>query len=306
MDKALIIILIVIVFILLLFFVLGIFLFNLALNKNVALRRMRRQFKSKKFPDNSKLEEWYMNNKTNEYYLLSNDKKRIYGYEIKNKSNVWVIVVHGYTSCAFSMLSYAKEFYDMGYNVLLIDLKSHGNSDGKYIGMGYSDRLDVLNFINNLIKKERNCKIILYGISMGASTVMYTLGEKLPKNVVLAIEDCGFSSVYDEFYYQGKTYFNLPVKFGLNALNFFSLLITKNSIKNHSCNECLRKNKLPVLFIHGSLDKFVPFYMLDDLYNEGDFAKEKLVIEAEHGASSIKNHDLYFKTIKEFIKKNIR
>lgn len=90
------------------------------------------------------------------------------------------------------------------------DARGHGKSEGDYIGFGWDERKDYLQWINRIIKKDPQSEIVLHGVSMGAATVMMTSGEKLPDNVKAFVEDCGYSSVKGELGYQLKEMFNLP------------------------------------------------------------------------------------------------
>lgn len=171
--------------------------------------------------------------------------------------------------------------------------------------MGWHDRLDIIDWINYLIKKDPHAKIIIFGVSMGAATTMMTTGENLPSNVKLAIADCGYTSAWEQFGYNLKQVFHLP--------KFPVLYLASRACKKHanykiqeaSSIEQVKKSKTPTLFIHGSSDTFVPYKMLDEIYNSASCKKEKLVVEgAEHGVSANVNPELYWSTIDKFINKN--
>ena len=196
--------------------------------------------------------------------------------------------------------------YNRGYNVLMVDLRGHGESEGDYIGMGWHDRLDVIDWANYLIEKNPNCKIILHGVSMGGATVMMTTGEDLPGNIKVAIEDCGYTSIWDEFKMQLKELYNLPTFPVLNAASTVCKIKAEYILEEGSAVEQVRKSKTPTLFIHGELDSFVPFEMLDKVYEAANCKKEKLVIKgAAHAESASVNPELYWKTVDRFIEKNI-
>lgn len=149
-------------------------------------------------------EEWLLKESGYEdLYMTSRDGLKLHNYLIKKpNSNKWVITVHGYTSQGKLTSYYAKNFSDMGYNVIIPDLRGHGTSEGDYIGMGWDERLDIIDLINYIIKEDKEAEIVLYGISMGAATVLNTSGEELPENVKAVVADCGYTSAWDEFAYQ--------------------------------------------------------------------------------------------------------
>ncbi|MBY0755935.1 alpha/beta hydrolase [Clostridium sardiniense] len=241
-------------------------------------------------------------------YVKSNDGLKLHSYEVRNtkKTNNWVVVVHGYTSEGKQMSSFAKPFYDMGYNVLIPDLRGHGKSEGDYIGMGWDDRLDIIKWIDHILEEDKNANIVLHGVSMGAATVMMTAGEELPSNVKAIIEDCGYTSAWDEFSYQLKALFKLPSFPVMNAASIVSKIRAGYWLGEGSAIKQVAKSKTPMLFIHGDADDFVPYFMLDELYNAATSEKERLVIEgAGHAKAATVNPELYWDTIKKFIDKNI-
>ena len=253
----------------------------------------------------------WLDDTSKEVYINStnNGSLKLHAYEIQNDTNsdIWAIVIHGYMSQGSGMTSYAKEFYKRGYNVLVVDLRGHGKSEGDYIGMGWHDRLDVIDWINYITSRNHESKIMLFGISMGAATTMMVTGEKLPNNVKLAISDCGYTSAWDEFEYQLKQLFNLPKFPVLYAADSICKIRAHYSIKETSALEQVKKSKTPTLFIHGDADDFVPFEMLDKLYEAASCEKERLVVSgAGHGLSAVVDNKTYWETIDNFIVKYMK
>lgn len=252
---------------------------------------------------------WLINDSNyNDKYINSFDNLKLHSYEIKNKieTNKWAIVVHGYTSEGETVSSKAKHFHDMEYNVLVPDLRAHGKSEGHYIGMGWDDRLDIINWINIIVKDNPNSEIILHGTSMGAATVLSTSGESLPSNIKAIIADCSYTSVWDEFTYQLKALFDLPSFPVMNLSNIVTMIKAGYSLKEASPIKQVAKSKTPILYIHGDKDDFVPYYMMDQLYNATSSQKSKLTIKnAAHGKAALVNPNLYWNTVSDFLDKYI-
>ncbi|HDR7690345.1 alpha/beta hydrolase [Bacillus toyonensis] len=246
--------------------------------------------------------------KPNTLTIRSFDKLNLKGYEYMNESSShkWAIVVHGYNGIASEMTKYIRNFYERGYNVIAPDLRGHGNSEGDYVGMGWHDRKDVLLWIQQILKKDPNAEIALYGISMGGATVMMTSGEDLPSNVKVIIEDCGYSTVSDEFTYQLKDLFHLPKFPVMNAANTVTKLRAGYDLEEASAVKQVERSKTPMLFIHGNADTFVPFEMLDQVYNAAKVEKEKLIVPgAGHGEAEKVDSNKYWNTVWKFVEKYI-
>ena len=241
-------------------------------------------------------------------YITSSDNLKLHAYEVKNenKTDKWAIVVHGYTSEGKLLSSKAKHLYNMGYNVLVPDLRSHGTSEGNYIGMGWHDRLDIIDWINYIVKNNPNSEIALHGTSMGSATVLMVSGEKLPSNVKAIVADCGYTSVYDEFSYQLKQLFNLPAFPIMNFSDVVTHIRAGYCLNDASAINQVKKSTTPILYIHGDKDDFVPYYMMDELYNATNSEKEKLTIEGgEHANSDLVNPKRYWSTVNSFLEKYI-
>ena len=241
-------------------------------------------------------------------YITSSDNLKLHAYEVKNenKTDKWAIVVHGYTSEGKLLSSKAKHLYNMGYNVLVPDLRSHGTSEGNYIGMGWHDRLDIIDWINYIVKNNPKSEIALHGTSMGSATVLMVSGENLPSNVKAIVADCGYTSVYDEFSYQLKQLFNLTAFPIMNFSDVVTHIRAGYCLNDASAINQVKKSTTPILYIHGDKDDFVPYYMMDELYNATNSEKEKLTIEGgEHANSDLVNPKLYWSTVNSFLEKYI-
>lgn len=278
----------------------GVLFYNLALNANYSKDIIYAEYNDENLNDAQK----WLEEKSNysDKYIESYDKLQLHSYVVTQNSNKWAIVVHGYGGSGKLMSDKSKYFYDMGYNVLIPDLRGHGKSEGDYIGMGWKDRLDIISWINFIIKENPNAEIVLHGTSMGAATVLMTSGENLPSNVKAIVADCAYTSAWDEFSYQLETYLKVPSYYILNVTNMVTKLKAGYSLKEASALESVKKATVPILFIHGDKDKFVPYSMMDKLYDATNSPKEKLTIEGgEHANSDLVSPFLYWLTVEDFL-----
>lgn len=296
-------VLIIILFIILvLYLLIGVYFFHFSNCTKISIKRLFKGKGTFKLTS-SESKTWFKNSNYKEVYIKSFDKKKLHAYEIKNKLNTLVIIVHGYTNNALEMLDVAYNFYKKGYSILLIDQRAHGKSDGIYSTHGFYERKDMLSWIDYINKKKKT-KIILYGISMGGTVIMRTVGENLPNNVICAIEDCGFISNYDQFYNQLKYLKFLPKPI-ISSFNIFSSIFFGFNIYKFKPEEILMNGKIPFMFIHGSSDKLVPPKNAYDAYQLYKGKKKLLIIDgAKHMKSSIQDSKKYYNEIFSFIKEN--
>ena len=187
---------------------------------------------------------------------------------------------------------------------MIPSMRASNESDGEYIGMGWLDKEDLKCWINLIIEQNKNAQIVLHGSSMGAATVLMASGDNLPNNVKAIIEDSGYTSVWDIFASEAKARFNLPTFPVLNMFEIVANIRAKYDIKEASALEQVKKATIPILFIHGDRDDFVPEYMCEELYKATKTKKEKLIIkEAGHTESRYKEPETYYNKIFEFLDK---
>lgn len=218
-----------------------------------------------------------------------------------------VILFHGYRSTYLIDSSMALEFYrNAGYNLLIPDQRAHGNSEGKFITFGVKESEDVLQWIGFHNRTFGEIPIILSGLSMGASTVLYVADRQLPQNVKGIIADCGFTSpkaILSEVYQ--KT-IHLPPVFSMWAVDLFARAFADFSISQKDTRNTLANSKFPVLMIHGKNDGFVPCKMSEDGYNACTGKKKLLIVDgADHGVSFIHDREGYIRAVAAFLEENI-
>ncbi|MDD6572253.1 MAG: alpha/beta hydrolase [Thermoflexaceae bacterium] len=215
-----------------------------------------------------------------------------------------VICFHGYTSQGLADFTGLTDYYFRnGFAMLHPDARAHGQSEGKYIGFGCLDKHDALKWIDWIIEKcGEDVEIILHGISMGASTALMAGGMELAPQVKGIISDCGFTSPKEVFTHVLHTMYHLPsfpVMQGAEIMN--------RKLAGYGMDECnakreVTKAKVPILFIHGSKDTFVPTRMCQEIYDCCASPKKMLIVEgAAHGESYFKDMKAYENALDEFI-----
>lgn len=256
------------------------------------------------------LDSLVVNKALKDTFIYNQEGIKIHAYYVfaSQPTSKTAVLVHGYTDDAIGMFPigymYNKEF---DYNILVPDLQYHGESQGKAIQMGWKDRLDVLEWIQlapTLLQNNPN--IIVHGISMGAATTMMLSGEILPKNIKCFIEDCGYTSVWDEFASEAKVRFNLPSFPLLNATSWLCDIIYGWNFREASALNAVKKCSLPMFFIHGDKDTFVPTEMVYPLYEAKEEPKELWIVpNAAHAVSYRDNREEYTHRVANFIKQHM-
>ena len=247
------------------------------------------------------MKKWYAD-EGEDVYIIS-DSLRLHGKRFKNSGSDYALVCHGYTSKAKHMAGFVKKFYNRGFNVLAVDARAHGDSEGAKIGMGWPERLDIVAWIEQIVQADPEARILVFGESMGAATAMNVAGESLPANVKCIIEDCGYTSVWDEFSLQLKDVFGLPSFPLLDVANLVCNVRAGYDFHKASSVEQLKRATVPMLFIHGDQDTFVPYSMLDQNYDAcASKVKQKLTVHgATHAKSAQVDPELYWNTVDNFL-----
>ncbi len=253
--------------------------------------------------------EWLLERKMEHITIRSRDGLVLHGDYIPadGEPDTIAIAFHGYTGEGISNCSSIASFFlKSGISCIIVDNRAHGKSEGKYVGFGILDRYDCLEWTKYAAERfGKDKKIILYGVSMGASTVLMAAGfPQLPENVKAVISDCAFTSPYDVFAHILKRDYHLPP---FPIMNINDELCRKKAgygFSDYSTLTAVKDTKIPILFIHGANDDFVPEWMSEKNYKACNSPKELLVVEnAGHAASYYENVPLYEKTVSEFLGK---
>lgn len=282
------------------FILLGIMLYKASLKReNTNNKKLRSQ------PLLINEKEWFDNVNKERNEIVSCRKTKLVGFLINNDSDTYVICSHGYHGSYREFSFQTRKFVDeFGFNVLNYSQRAHGESEGKYSTMGFLEKEDLKNWIDYILLLNKNAKIILYGWSMGAATILSYLGKYKNEHIICAITDAGYSSLKEEFLYVAKKTIKLPTRYSLNALDFVMKIRCGFSLKDVNIAANLENNFTPILFIHGEDDTFVPFYMQKILYENDAGEKEKISFPKSEHVQSLTNYPQeYMEKVKNFINK---
>lgn len=223
------------------------------------------------------------------------------------REHCYAICVHGYTSKPLESAKWGRRFAQMGFTVFIPAQRGHELSEGRYVGMGWLEHYDLLDWISYINSIDDQARILLYGGSMGASAVMMATGDaELPGNVVSAIAESGFTSARYEFMDTARSMFHMPKFFAAACVDVASLVCKAHagySFSDASCVESLSHTTIPMLFIHGGDDNMVNAKYLDMNYDACASAdKRKLLVPgADHLVSSAVDPETYWNTVKGFV-----
>lgn len=241
-------------------------------------------------------------------FIRSRDGLKLHGVYFPGRdAKKTVICFHGYTSEGTKDYIALSDYYlrRNGFNMLLVDERAHGKSEGAYIGFGCLDRWDALEWIQWVIGQNgEDGQILLHGTSMGAATVLMTSGLKLPQQVKAIVSDCAFTSPKEVFTHVLHSMYHMPA-FPLIQISDY----VNRKKAGYGMDECnaareVRKATVPILMIHGDADTFVPVSMCHEIYDNCASVKKKLIVKgAAHAESYYKDTKAYEEALDEWIQK---
>ena len=239
-------------------------------------------------------------------FITSFDGLRLHAkfYAASERKAPVQIMFHGYKSSAErDFCGGLREGIDGGFNVLLVDQRAHGESEGKYLTFGVNERFDCLSWASYAAERFGNdVKIYLYGISMGASTVLMASALPLPKSVSGIVADCGYTSPKAIICSVLRDH-HVPAAPGYAVAKRGARLFCGFDLDSASAPDALRRSHIPVLFIHGDDDRFVPCRMSRENFEASAAEHKKLLIvhNAGHGLSYMLDRPAYLSALHEFL-----
>ena len=239
-------------------------------------------------------------------YLTATDGCRLFGrMKITNPEAPLFLFFHGYHgTCMWDGYGCFRFCRDRNYNMLMVDERAHGKSEGKAITFGILEREDCRLWAEYAAERTGGkVPIILSGVSMGAATVLMASALALPESVKAVVADCGYTSP-KEIIQKTAAAMHFPVGPSYLLLRAGARIFGHFDLEAASPLEAVRQNKLPVLFVQGGKDSVVPMSMCDALFDTCAAPKEKLVVaEAEHAVSAMEDYGAYEAALDGFLKK---
>lgn len=224
-------------------------------------------------------------------------------YYEKEKGLPIEILFHGYRGSSEQDLSGAVyRCFRLNRNALIVDHRGSGRSDGHVITFGSKESRDCALWVDYVINNiDKDAKILITGISMGASTVMIASGMPLPDNVVGVLADCGYSST-KEIIQKVMRDMKLPPWLMFPFVRLGGLLFGGFDTNSLSPMKSMKNCRLPIIFFHGDNDRFVPCDMSKRLYDECISEHKRLVLtpDAGHGLCFSMDMDNYFREVEDF------
>lgn len=239
-----------------------------------------------------------------EVEITSFDGLTLYGryYEYSKDAPI-ELMFHGYRGTGErDLCGGVQRCFKLGRSCLIVDQRTAGKSGGRVITFGIKESRDCLKWIDYIIENiNPNAKIIITGISMGAATVSIAAGEDLPPNVISALVDCGYTSP-EAIIKKVMVDLKMPPKLMYPFVKLGAKIYGGFDLEKYSPIKAMENCKIPIIFIHGTTDDFVPFEMSVENFNACTHKVKKLVAVdgAGHGLAYLVDTDGYFKAIYEF------
>lgn len=246
---------------------------------------------------------WWDKVKFEKVSTKSFDGLSLVGHFFDAGTDKTAVILHGFGGSYHEMQPYCKFFHDKNFNVLAVDNRAHGESEGRCIGFGWLDRFDVLAWVKFLEDRNPDTKILLFGLSMGASAVLSACGERLPKNVVACIADCAFANADRQIGHVMRKH-KMVFKFFRRHLYSYTKRLHGLDILQADTQRQVKNSKIPILYIHGKEDSFVPIENSKILYNAtpSNLRDSFFVDDATHAMSYSVAGVIYEKKISDFLK----
>lgn len=256
------------------------------------------------YPYIAAADRWLKEHRPTDVYTESKDHLQLHALWIPAENAIGtVLFAHGYRSTYLLDFGAAFSLYhERGFNLLIPDQRAHGKSEGRYITFGVNESEDMYGWIAYHNRHLSEKPVILSGISMGAATMLYLADRKLPDNVRGIIADCGFTSPNEIISSVFRRVIHLPPAPSVPVADLIARLVSGFSFYEKDTLQTVKQAQIPILFIHGKDDGFVPCEMTEQAYAVCSGPKQILLVDgADHGLSFVVEPDRYLLEVDHFL-----
>lgn len=240
-----------------------------------------------------------------ELAIVSDDGLTLKGYLFRNENETdkTAVCVHGYNSTGFvDFATVGLRYIRHGFNLLLVTNRACGESSGRWTTFGIKESDDLMKWIDKMTELFPDGDIILQGCSLGAAAVCMTADKALPMNVKALVSDCSFTSMRDEFTCIIESMMHLPAKPLIHIMARQFRRHTGCDFDGDSPLKCVSCAAVPMFFVHGEMDRYIPCDNSRRLYEACPTDKELLIVAgAGHAAAHLRGGEDYYRAIFAFI-----
>lgn len=260
--------------------------------------------------EQTKTESWLKTVDIKKHTLEADDGKILVArsFVTKETGSRWVVVLHGYGETMEDVSDIAMHYSMAGYNILIPDLRAHGESEGAFYGMGWLDRLDVINWIDVILEENPSARIAIHGVDVGADTALMLTGEPLKRNVKVIVAEGAYTSAWDVVKKEYKTrHTKLPVFPFLYMINPVMKVWAGYSLNEADAVEQVKDAKIPILLITGNNDTYTDGTMTDEL-DEAIASQHEVftIANGSHGDCRYADGDTYYEKALQFVNDNMK
>ena len=258
-----------------------------------------------KLAEKENVKEWLKEVTREKLNMEADDEKILVARKIVTDENSkrWVVLLHGFGGSMEDMYDVAMHYAKEGYNVLLPDLRANGESEGSMIGMGWLDRLDVINWIDVLLKDYPDAEIVIHGVDMGADTALMLAGEPVKSSIKAIVAEGAYDNAWnvvkEEYKVRHEDWPTFPI---LNMINPVLKVWGGYSLKEADAVKQVKQTDIPILYIQGDGDTYATADMTKALDQATASTHEVFTItNAIHGNCRYADSDAYYNKTFEFV-----
>ena len=258
-----------------------------------------------KLTEKENVKEWLKEVTREKLNMEADDEKILVARKIVTDENSkrWVVLLHGFGGSMEDMYDVAMHYAKEGYNVLLPDLRANGESEGSMIGMGWLDRLDVINWIDVLLKDYPDAEIVIHGVDMGADTALMLAGEPVKSSIKAIVAEGAYDNAWtvvkEEYKVRHEDWPTFPI---LNMINPVLKVWGGYSLKEADAVKQVKQTDIPILYIQGDGDTYATADMTKALDQATASTHEVFTItNAIHGNCRYADSDAYYNKTFEFV-----